>query len=419
MGWLDACSTPTPFLIPSRLRASGQGALRLSVQSRGIEGAIDSMALLFFGLHVSQGCDSHYLGHSGDFPGKPRAVIITLAKVSSVVSKRRAVPGENSALQSREVFVTPLNSARVLTLEARAPMLDICMPPPALHRFARWFTSLTIVARLCVALAFVYVLGAAVGVTGIASSAFVGHTSEHLYDTDIAGALVAEEAQSAIAETSRAQLSLTTATSGDEREVAKTEMLSGLRALDVLLGDTRLIANNAVVEARIQYKKAQEMSLAYIELVQKQPLNSIYFATSVSVDGRFLAEQMQQLTKAVRQLKEQQLTQARATMTSALESQRTAQFLMAGLLGLSLIAAIVMAYMFSRYVRSELGHEPANGSTQENSTLVARAAAASALHEQAEDLALDVRAFKLDEASDSSFAQSRFDKPDSSMPVLA
>jgi methyl-accepting chemotaxis protein len=235
----------------------------------------------------------------------------------------------------------------------------------------------------------------------------------------MAGALIAEEAQSAIAETSRAQLWLIAATSGDEREVAKNEMLSGLKTLDVLLGDTRLIANNAVVEARIQHKKAQEMSLAYIELVLKQPLDPIHFDASVSLDGRFLAEQMQQLTKAVRQLKEQQLTQARATMTSALNSQRTAQFLMVGLLGLSLIAAIAMAYMFARHVRSELGREAAIGSTQENSAPVARATAASAPCNQAEGLASDVRAFKLDEASDYSFVQNRFDKPDSSMPVLA
>jgi len=215
--------------------------------------------------------------------------------------------------------------------------------------------------------------------------------------------MVAEEAQSAISETSMAQLSLTAATSGREREVAKNEMLSGLKTLDVLLGDTRLIANSAVVEARIQYKKAQEMSLAYIELVQKQPLDSIYFAASVSVDGRFLAEQMQQLTKAVRQLKEQQLAQASATMTSALESQRTAQVLMASLLGLSLVAAIAMVYVLARHVRSELGGEPESGPTQENSALVVRVTAASARYELAEDMASDARAFKLDETSGLSF----------------
>jgi len=230
----------------------------------------------------------------------------------------------------------------------------------------------------------------------------------------LAGALVAEEAQSAIAETSRAQLSLTAATSGSQREVAKNEMLSGLKTLNVLLGDTRLIANSAVVEARIQHKKTQEMAQAYIELVLKQRLDPIYFDASVSVDSRFLAEQMQQLTKAVRQLKEQQLTQARATMTSALESQRTAQFLMVGLLGLSLIAAIAMAYVLARHVRRELGGEP-----HENSAQVGRVSSASAPYEQTEGLRSDVRAFKLDEASGSPFVQNQFDKPDSSMPVLA
>lgn len=102
----------------------------------------------------------------------------------------------------------------------------------------RRFRSLSLIARLCLALAFVYVFGAAVGVTGIGSLVFVRHTTDRLYDNDLAGALVAEQAQSAIAETARAQLSLTAATSGEEREVAKKEMLNGMRTLDALLADS-------------------------------------------------------------------------------------------------------------------------------------------------------------------------------------
>ncbi|AQV96423.1 hypothetical protein BJN34_21375 [Cupriavidus necator] len=224
----------------------------------------------------------------------------------------------------------------------------------------RRFRSLSLIARLCFALAFVYVFGAAVGVTGIGSLVFVRHTTDRLYDNDLGGALVAEQAQAAIAETARAQLSLTAATSGEEREAAKQEMLSGMKTLDALLTDSRLASNSIVADARSQHAKARAMALAYIELMLRQPLDAIQFEAAVSVDGHFLVEQLQRLTETVRRLKNQQLTQAKATMASASASQRSAQLIMAGLLVASLLASVAMAYTIARQVRRELGGDPAD-----------------------------------------------------------
>ncbi|KJK24739.1 hypothetical protein UB46_08550 [Burkholderiaceae bacterium 16] len=234
------------------------------------------------------------------------------------------------------------------------------MSLPTQPLLVRRFRSLSLIARLCLALAFVYVFGAAVGVTGIGSLAFVRHTADHLYDNDLGGALIAEQAQSVIAETARAQLSLTAATSGEEREVAKQEMLNGLTTLDALLADSRLASNSVVAHARSQHKKAREMALAYIELMLRQPLDAIQFDATVSVDGHFLAEQLQHLTETVRRLKDQQLAQAKATMASASASQRSAQIIMVGLLAVSLLASVVMAYVIARQVKRELGGEPAD-----------------------------------------------------------
>ncbi|AJG24679.1 methyl-accepting chemotaxis protein [Cupriavidus basilensis] len=234
------------------------------------------------------------------------------------------------------------------------------MSLPTQFPILRRFRSLSLIARLCFALAFVYVFGAAVGVTGIGSLVFVRHTTDHLYDNDLGGALIAEQAQSAIAETARAQLSLTAATSGEEREVAKQEMLNGMKTLDTLLADTRLTTNSVVADARSEHKKAKEMASAYIELMLRQPLDAIQFDATVSVDGHFLAEQLQRLTVTVRKLKDQQLAQAKATMASASASQSSAQLIMVGLLAISLLASVAMAYAIARQVRTELGGEPAD-----------------------------------------------------------
>jgi hypothetical protein len=81
--------------------------LALSVQSRGIERAVLSDGSSLFGPHVFQVFDSQYLGNSRDFPGQQRASIITLPRVGSTVRGRRFVLGENSPVQTHEVFVTP------------------------------------------------------------------------------------------------------------------------------------------------------------------------------------------------------------------------------------------------------------------------------------------------------------------------
>jgi len=224
----------------------------------------------------------------------------------------------------------------------------------------RRISALSLTARLCIALAFVYVFGAAVGVTGIRSLVSITHTTDRLYENDLGGALIAEQAQSAIADTARAQLSLTAATSGEEREVAKQEMLNGMKALDALLADSRLASNSLVADARGQNRKAREMALSYIELMQRQPLDAIQFEASVSVDGHFLVEQLQRLAATVRRLKDQQLTQAKGTMAAASASQRTARIIMVGLLAMSLLASIAMACVIARQVRRELGGEPAD-----------------------------------------------------------
>lgn len=232
------------------------------------------------------------------------------------------------------------------------------LPVPRL--LIRRFRALSLIARLCLALAFVYVFGAAVGVTGIGSLVFVRHTTDHLYDNDLGGALIAEQAQSAIAEAARAQLSLTAATSGEEREAARQEMLNGMKTLDALLTDPRVAANSMVAAARSEHRKAQEMAQAYIELMLRQPLDAIQFDATVSVDGHFLVEQLQRLTETVRRLKGQQLAQAKATRASASASQGAAQLIMVGLLAMSLLAAVAMAYAIARQVRRELGGEPAD-----------------------------------------------------------
>lgn len=227
---------------------------------------------------------------------------------------------------------------------------------PAVRRFS----SLPLITRICLALIFVYVFSAAVGVTGIGSLVLVSNATAHLYDDDLGGALLAEQAQSVIAETARAQLSLTAATSGEEREVAKQEMLTGMKELDALLADPRLAKNSVVAQAHSQHKKAREMAAAYIELMQRQPLDAIQFEPTVSVDGHFLVEQLHELAQTARRLKDKQLTQAKATLASVSASQRTAQLIMGALLAVSLLASMTMAYVLARQVRRELGGEPAD-----------------------------------------------------------
>ncbi len=86
------------------------------------------------------------------------------------------------------------------------------------------FARLPLLARLCAAFALVYLFGAAVGVTGIVNLVDLRQRSDALYRQDMHGAISAERAQSALALLGRAQLSITMATSGSERDEAATEI---------------------------------------------------------------------------------------------------------------------------------------------------------------------------------------------------
>jgi methyl-accepting chemotaxis protein len=76
----------------------------------------------------------------------------------------------------------------------------------------------------------------------------------------------------AIARAARARLSLIAATSGDERELAKQELLKEMKTLDALLNDPRVCTNTVLVEAHSQHKKVQELAPSYIDLIERQPL---------------------------------------------------------------------------------------------------------------------------------------------------
>ena len=237
--------------------------------------------------------------------------------------------------------------------------LKLSGPTDRARRASR-FARLPLLARLCAAFALVYLFGAAVGVTGIVNLIDLRQRSDALYRQDMHGAISAERAQSALARLGRAQLSVTMATSGTERDEAAADIDAALDRLDAALDGIRHAAPAQAERLQPERAQAGKLLQAYVALVRQQPLDPLQFDSAVSVDGHFVAEQLTKLSGMMEDTRARQERQAAGTMASVGSRQATAQALMIGLLAASLVAAAGLAWFAARSLTTELGGEPAD-----------------------------------------------------------
>ncbi|WP_420991870.1 methyl-accepting chemotaxis protein [Cupriavidus sp. 30B13] len=227
-------------------------------------------------------------------------------------------------------------------------------------RLPAWLGRLPLAARLCVAFALVYAFGAAVGLTGIFSLVSVKQMTDTLYQRDMQGAIAAERAQSALARLERAQLSLTMATSGSERDTAVADIDNALARLDQALTVVRAATPAQADALQKERDSAARLLAGYVTLLRKQPLDALQFDSAVSVDGHFLGEQLQKLATVVEAARTRQERQAADTVAEVASSQLHAQGLMVAMLLASLAAAAALAWFAARQLLSQLGGEPAD-----------------------------------------------------------
>ncbi|MGO4329398.1 methyl-accepting chemotaxis protein [Cupriavidus sp. 2TAF22] len=239
------------------------------------------------------------------------------------------------------------------TIQLKAPRRAGLRLPACLGR-------LPLAARMCAAFALVYVFGAAVGLTGIFSLGSVKQMTDTLYQRDMQGAISAERAQAALARLDRAQLALTLATSGSERDDAARDIEHALSGLDQALTVVRAAAPRQAPALQQERDAAARLLGDYVALLRKQPLDALQFDSAVSVDGHFLGEQLQKLGTVVEAARKLQESQAAATVAAVAASQLRAQTVMAAMLLASLGAAAALAWFAARLLLSELGGEPAD-----------------------------------------------------------
>ncbi|WP_042878335.1 methyl-accepting chemotaxis protein [Cupriavidus necator] len=225
-------------------------------------------------------------------------------------------------------------------------------------RLAARLGRLPLVVRLCAAFALVYLFGAAVGLTGIANLVSIKARTDTLYQQDMHGAISAERAQSALAGLGRAQLALTMATSSTERDAAAADIAGALAQLDAALAGVRQAGAAPPQVLARERQRTAELMQGYVTLLRKQPLDPLQFDSAVSVDGHFVTEQLQSLSRQVEDVRRLQEKKAAATVASVAASQLRAQSWMVALLGASLLAAAALAWVAARSLRAELGGEP-------------------------------------------------------------
>jgi len=268
---------------------------------------------------------------------------------------RRRTAGRIAATRVSMRAARPIGVLTVL--QAAVPLSPARRAGP---RLPAWLGRLPLAARLCIAFALVYAFGAAVGLTGIVSLVSVKQMTDTLYQRDMRGAIAAERAQSALARLERAQLSLTLATSGSERDAAGADIDNALARLDQALTVVRAATPAQAEALRKERDSAATLLGSYVALLRKQPLDPLQFDSAVSVDGHFLGEQLQKLATVVEAARTRQERQAADTVAAVTSSQLRAQGLMVAMLLASLAAAAALAWFAARQLLSQLGGEPAD-----------------------------------------------------------
>lgn len=217
---------------------------------------------------------------------------------------------------------------------------------------------LPLVARMGIAFVLVYMIGAAAGITGIVNLVSVKEMTDMLYQRDMRGAVAAEQARAELARVAHGQLALTMATSTAERDTAAGTISAALTALDSTLDQTGRAAPELADALKAERDKARASMEGYVALVQKQPLDPLQFDSTVSIEAHFLAERLTALATLVEQARGSLGEQAAQTVAAVADRQHRAQWLTAGMLLASLIAAALLAALAARTLLRELGGEP-------------------------------------------------------------
>jgi methyl-accepting chemotaxis protein len=224
-------------------------------------------------------------------------------------------------------------------------------PPWSLSR-------LPLLARLGAALVLVYVLGAAVAVTGLVHLGSLREMTDTLYQRHMRGAVAAERAQAALAQLGRAQLALTMATSGAERDTASADIGRAMKDLDAALVTVQGASPAHAATLTRERATTGQLVDGYVALLRKQPLDALQFDSAVSVEGHFVGEQLGKLGTQIEDARKQLEQQAAATVDEVTASQLQARTVMVGMLLASLAAAAGLAWWAARSLLSELGGEP-------------------------------------------------------------
>ena len=218
--------------------------------------------------------------------------------------------------------------------------------------------GLPLVVRLSAAFVLIYAFGAIVGLTGIFNLIDLKRDTDRLYQRDMRGAIAAERAQASLAMLGRAQLALTLATSSAERDTAANDIAQASKQLDAAVNDVRQAAPAQARALLAERAAAGELMTKYVDLIRQQPLDSLQFDASVSIDGHFLGEQLQKLGALVETTRTSLAQQAADTVAGVASAQVTAQTVMSVLLVASLAAAGLLAWIAARSLTRELGGEP-------------------------------------------------------------
>ncbi len=218
--------------------------------------------------------------------------------------------------------------------------------------------ALPLVVRLSAAFVLIYAFGAIVGLTGIFNLIDLKRDTDKLYQRDMRGAIAAERAQASLAMLGRAQLALTLATSSAERDTASNDIAHASRQLDAAVDGVRQAAPAQARALLNERKAAGELVDKYVDLIRKQPLDSLQFDAAVSIDGHFLGEQLQKLGALIETTRVSMAQQAADTVAGVASAQVAAQTVMSVLLVASLVSAAALAWIAARSLTRELGGEP-------------------------------------------------------------
>jgi len=226
-----------------------------------------------------------------------------------------------------------------------------------------WFNQLRVTTRLVAGFLVVSVIGAVMGLLGIVNMGRMSDWTRTIYNDDLQALKAVQDANINLVYASRAQIALLSASTMGERAAEKDQIEKSLGVMDDRI--RQVAGSSRQHEAKVLIQQLQALSPSfrqrmgkYVELVNRQPLDTSQFESTVFNESAELLKDSRALEDIMSAMVRRRDDRARSHMEEAHGVYTATRVWMIGLVLGALALSVLLGALLARALSRQLGGEP-------------------------------------------------------------